>query len=137
MFEPCRIGNLEIANRFVRSATWDATADSEGKVDLAIYARPHFMDDNTVAFIMRDRLSHKNLQSNPQAAYMFMEKGPGYKGMRMFLKKTGEETDPELIAGMTRRNLSAEEDKAKGPKFLVRFSVEKILPLIGSGDESA
>ena len=41
-----------------------ATADGEGKVDAAIYARPHFMEDGTLAFIMRDRLTHHNLQSN-------------------------------------------------------------------------
>ena len=64
-----------------------ATADSGGKVDLAIYARPHFVGDDTAAFIMRDRLSHKNLQSNPQAAYMFIDKGPGYQGKRMYLQK--------------------------------------------------
>jgi len=34
-----------------------STADSDGKVDAAIYARPHFMDDGTVALIMRDRLT--------------------------------------------------------------------------------
>ncbi len=30
LFEPYRIGNLELRNRFVRSATFDATADSSG-----------------------------------------------------------------------------------------------------------
>ena len=32
LFQPCLIGKLELGNRFVRSATWDATADSEGGV---------------------------------------------------------------------------------------------------------
>ena len=49
-----------------------STADSDGKVDAAIYARPHFMEDGTLAFIMRDRLSHHNLQSNPHAVYLFV-----------------------------------------------------------------
>ena len=31
-FEPCTIGKLELENRFVRSATWDASADSSGAV---------------------------------------------------------------------------------------------------------
>ena len=42
-----------------------ATADKDGRVDVAVYARPHFIDDETIAFIMRDRLTHHNLQSNP------------------------------------------------------------------------
>jgi len=30
LFEPCTIGNLQLPNRFLRSATWDATADVSG-----------------------------------------------------------------------------------------------------------
>ncbi len=30
LFAPCRIGKLELRNRFVRSATWDASADDSG-----------------------------------------------------------------------------------------------------------
>ena len=54
-----------------------STADIEGKVDAAIYARPHFMEDGSLAIIMRDRLSHHNLQSNPHATYLFKEEGSG------------------------------------------------------------
>jgi len=32
LFAPCKIGGLELGNRFVRSATWDATADESGSV---------------------------------------------------------------------------------------------------------
>lgn len=110
-----------------------STADGQGKVDAAIYARPHVTDDGTIAFIMRDRLTHSNLEENPYAAYLFMEKGGGYKGVRLFLKKVKEDTDAELIEKMTRRYLSPEEDAAKGPKFIVYFEIEKTLDLIGSG----
>ena len=109
-----------------------STADSGGKVDAAIYARPHVMADGTVAFIMRDRLTHKNLQENPFAAYLFIEAERGYQGLRLFLKKVRENQDAELIAEMTRRCLTPEEDQAKGPKFLVYFKIEKALKLIGS-----
>jgi hypothetical protein len=110
-----------------------STADGGGKVDAAIYSTPHVMDDGTVAFIMRERLTHENLRSNPFAAYLFLEEAPGHKGIRLFLKKAREEDDPELIAAMTRRNLKPELDAQKGPKHLVYFTVEKVLPLIGSG----
>ena len=62
-----------------------ATADSKGVVDIAIYATPHVIDDETVAFIMADKLTHHNLQSNPHAAYLFMEGEDKYKGKRLFL----------------------------------------------------
>jgi hypothetical protein len=108
-----------------------ATADGDGKVDAAIYARPHFMDDATIALIMRDRLSHHNLQSNAHACYMFIEKGPGYKGKRFFLTKVREEQDSELLLSLRRRQYINEKDEAK---FLVFFKIDKELPLVGAGD---
>lgn len=70
-----------------------ATADAAGRVNQAIFARPHIMDDGIVAFIMPDRLTHANLQANPQAAYLFLEDGPHYKGKRLYLTKIREEQD--------------------------------------------
>jgi len=111
-----------------------STADLTGKVDAAIYSIPHIVDGGTLAFVMRERLTHLNLQSNPYAAFLFIENVSGHRGVRLFLKKVKEETDSTLIAKMTRRNLTPEEDRQKGPKFLVYFTVEKILPLIGGGE---
>ncbi|WP_321389718.1 pyridoxamine 5'-phosphate oxidase family protein [uncultured Desulfuromusa sp.] len=109
-----------------------STADSSGRVDAAIYARPHVLDDGTLAMIMRERLSHKNLLENPYAVYLFMEQSHGYQGVRLFLKKVREDDDPELISKMVRRCLSPEDDLAKGPKFIVYFEIEKALKLVGS-----
>jgi hypothetical protein len=110
-----------------------STADAGGKVDAAIYSTPQVMDDGTVAFIMRERLTHENLKSNSYAAYLFLEDAPGHKGIRLFLKMVREDDNAELIATMTRRHLRPEVDALKGPKHLVYFAVEKVLPLIGSG----
>ncbi|MDJ0815423.1 MAG: pyridoxamine 5'-phosphate oxidase family protein [Desulfobacterales bacterium] len=107
-----------------------ATADAEGKVDAAVYARPNIMEDDSLAFIMRDRLTHHNLQSNPYATYLFVEKGPGYKGKRLFLKKEREEQDTELLASLRKRQYLNEKEESK---FLVFFKIEKELPLIGDG----
>lgn len=107
-----------------------ATADAEGKVDAAVYARPNIMEDDSLAFIMRDRLTHHNLQSNPYATYLFVEKGPGYKGKRLFLKKEREEQDTELLASLRKRQYLDEKEESK---FLVFFKIEKELPLIGDG----
>ena len=107
-----------------------ATADANGKVDAAIYARPHFMDDGTLALIMRDRLTHHNLQSNPHACYMFIEKGPGYKGKRLFLTRVREEPDSDLLQSLRRRQYADEKDDSK---FLVFFKIDRELPLVGGG----
>ena len=107
-----------------------ATADSEGRVDAAIYARPHFMDEDTVAFIMRDRLTHHNLQSNPHAAYLFMEKSQRFVGKRLFLTKVTEEKDTDLAHSLRRRHYPDNGE----PLYLVYFKIDKVLPLIGPGD---
>ena len=108
-----------------------ATADGDGKVDTAIYGRPHFMDDGTIALIMRDRLSHHNLQSNSHACYMFIEKGPGYKGKRFYLTKVREEQDSELLQSLRRRQSINEKDESK---FLVFFKIDRERPLVGDGE---
>ena len=111
-----------------------ATADNDGRTDAAIYSRPHIMDDGSLAFIMRERLSFNNLQSSTYATFLFMEHEAHLKGMRLFMKKTGEDNDQELISRMTRRNLTPEEDKAAGPKHIVYFKLEKTIALVG-GEE--
>ena len=108
-----------------------STADSDGKVDAAIYSRPHIIDDGTIALIMRDRLTHHNLQSNSHACYMYIEKGPGYRGKRFFLTKVKEEQDSELLQSLRRRQYIDEKDESK---FLVFFKIDKELPLVGAGN---
>ncbi|MBN1549011.1 MAG: pyridoxamine 5'-phosphate oxidase family protein [Syntrophaceae bacterium] len=107
-----------------------ATADGAGKVNTAIYSRPHVMDEKTVAFIMAERLTHENLKSNPWAAYLFMEAGGGWSGKRVYLKKLKEEQNDELIQEICRKcDYSRYE---VNNRFIVYFSVENVLPLIGS-----
>jgi hypothetical protein len=101
-----------------------ATADAQGKVDAAVYSRPHVMEDGTLAFIM--------LQSNPLATYLFIENVPGYQGKRLFMTKVREEQDPEKIKALKRRQYA---DDNLEPKFLVYFKVVQELPLIGSGEK--
>jgi len=107
-----------------------ATADAAGKVNAAVYARPHVMDEKTVAFIMAERLTHENLKSNPSAAYLFMESGGGWVGKRLYLKKLKEEQNEGLIQEICRKcDYSGYDVKNR---FIVYFSVENVLPLIGS-----
>ena len=109
-----------------------ATADSAGKVDAALYARPHFMDEETVAFIMADRLTHQNLQSNPHATYLFIEPGEKLSGKRLFLTKTKEEKDSELLYAIRRKSYGDD----RGGKYLVYFKIYKVLPLIGAEEKA-
>jgi Pyridoxamine 5'-phosphate oxidase len=111
-----------------------ATADADGRVNVAIFGRPHVMEDNSVAFIMPHRLTHSHLQSNPKAAYLFLETGPHYQGKRLYLTKIREEQDTDLLYSLRRRTYSPEKEKQEGPKFLVFFQVDQVLPVVGAGD---
>jgi hypothetical protein len=113
-----------------------ATADGEGHVNAAVYSRPHILDENTAGFIMRDRLTHANLQSNTRAAYLFKEDGPGYTGKRLYLEKLSEKMDTPRVKELKKRALSPEKDAEKGHKFLVIFKITGVLPLVGEKEEA-
>lgn len=112
-----------------------STSDAEGHVDAAIYSRPHVMEDGTLALIMRNRLSHHNLQSNPHAAYLFKEAGQGHKGKRFFLTKVKEETDTDQLFELRKRTYPDKGPIKGDPLHLVFFKIDKELPLIGPGEE--
>lgn len=109
------------------------TADAGGRVNAAVYARPQCFDDGTVGFIMPDRLTHSNLQTNAHATYLFRQDpaadGRSYDGVRIYLEKVGEDDDQERIAGLRRRAYG----DARDGRHLVIFSIVKELPLVGAG----
>jgi hypothetical protein len=108
-----------------------STADNHGKVNSAIYSRPHVMEDGSLAFIMRDRLTHKNTELNSHAVYLFREDGPGYNGKRLYLTKVREDNDADLIESLSRRSYPSDKDRRES-RFLVYYKLEKERPLVGS-----
>jgi hypothetical protein len=105
-----------------------STADGEGKVNAAIYSKPHLIEEDVIALLMSDRLSHENLQENPYAVYLFIEKTPGWQGKRLYLKRLKEERNTELARSLVRHSNPAAENIDIN---LVYFQVDKVLPLIG------
>jgi hypothetical protein len=108
-----------------------ASADENGVVDAAVYSRPHVQEDGNVAFVMRDRLTHANIQTNPHASFLFREEGPGYRGIRLFLSRVGETDDPGKIKDYLRRQ-KPDPELVGEKRFLTTFKVEKVLNLIGA-----
>ena len=107
-----------------------ATADADGNPDLAVYASPHMVDDETLILIMAQKRSYANLQFNPQASYMFIEKGEGYKGKRLYMRKTNEETDPDKVEALRRRKqYDANCDASTGSRA-VTFVIDRVRPLV-------
>ena len=107
-----------------------STSNSDGNVNTAIYSRPYIIDENTVAFSMLERLSYANVQSNPKAAYMFIERGEGYSGKRLYLTMTNEEKDPDRIQTIKQQHEKAKDDDGK-VRHLMYFSVDRTRPLVG------
>ena len=110
-----------------------STADSSGRVNSAVYSRPHAVSDTEMAFIMADRKSHENIKVNPHAAYLFKEEGAGYAGKRLSLTMTREEEDSEIIDSLRRKDY-ADLHSADKKRYLVYFTVDEELPLIGKGE---
>jgi hypothetical protein len=112
-----------------------ATSDKSGNVNAALYARPHVQEDGTIAFIMQPQLSYANLQINPKAVYLFLEKTEGYKGHRLYLVKKREESSPEAIQA-ARRSSHKRTAQTKEKAKLVFFQIDHVRPLIGNSAES-
>jgi hypothetical protein len=110
-----------------------STADERGKVNAALYSKPHVIDDKHVAFIMADRLTHANTNKNPFATFLFKEDGKGYKGKRLYLKKKNETENQELIAETCKIEYAGSicEPRYLKKTFLVTYKVESVLPLLG------
>lgn len=108
-----------------------ATADKNGVVNTAIYARPHILEDGKIAFVMRDRLSHKNVIENPGASYLFKENGSGTEGIRLRLTRLEEFTDHAVLDEPSRKPGG---EMTHENRFFVTFQVDRCFRLVG-GDE--
>ncbi len=108
-----------------------ATSDRSGNVNMAVYARPHVFDDLTVGFIMRNRLTRKNLLENDHAGYLFRERGESHSGVRMKLRLLSESTDHELLATSRKPGYDKGREADGEARFLATFAIEKCYALIG------
>jgi len=110
-----------------------STSDQDGNVDAAIYARPHVIDDSTVALVMGEKTTYHNLKANPNAAFLFREDGEGYQGIRLFMTKIREETDPEKIDSFLRKRYELDQVTRDVVRYFVTFHILKTAPLLGPG----
>jgi len=125
---------MKLRDYFERSAGRGilATANSSGHVDMAIYSGPYFIDDDTVAFIMAERLTHENLQSNPNACFLFIESDGWFSGKRLYLTKIKEEKNSKLVDQICERcNYWFRGGQLSS--YVVFFKVDRVLPLVGGG----
>lgn len=105
-----------------------STADSSGRTNGAVYAKPHVLENGHIAFIMRDRLSHHNLMSNPRAHYLFVENNGKSHGIRLHLQMVEETDDAAVVERYSRRSVSPGDGERR---FFVTFAIVKALQLLG------
>lgn len=108
-----------------------ATCDPASIVDVAMYCKPLVVDNNSVAFVMRQRLSHQNLEANLRAAYLFLEKGTEYKGIRLYLTMTREEINQTVVEQMRKKQPWICPAGDDSEKYLVFFTVDRVRSLYG------
>jgi hypothetical protein len=107
------------------------TCDPDHNVDQAVYSKPFIVDEKTIAFVMKDRLSHKNLKSHLKASYLYLQKGPGYKGIRLSLTMQRQDKNRSLIESLRKKQQCVFPKEDDSDEFLVFFEVNQIRPLVG------
>jgi len=75
-----------------------ATAAADGRINTAVYARPHVIDETTLVWGMTDGRTYRNLAENPRAAFLFKTAGPGYSGVRLELELIRTEETGAMLA---------------------------------------
>jgi hypothetical protein len=110
-----------------------ATCDPAGEVDTAVYAKPVVVDHDTIALVMKERLSHRNLRQHPKACYLFIEKGSEDRGLRLSLSMQREEKNRSLVDKLRAQQPCMFPKEDDSDKFLVFFSIDRIRPLVGDG----
>ncbi|MDK9716858.1 MAG: pyridoxamine 5'-phosphate oxidase family protein [Trichlorobacter sp.] len=75
-----------------------STSSSDGRVNSAVYARPHVIDETTLVWGMTDKRTYQNLTRNRHAAFLFKTNQPGFNGVRLALELIRTEEKGELLA---------------------------------------
>ncbi|MCE5184910.1 MAG: hypothetical protein LLF76_02150 [Planctomycetaceae bacterium] len=108
-----------------------ATCDPAAEVDMAVYSKPVMLDSSHLALVMKERLSHQNLQKHLQACYMFIEQGRSFKGVRLSLTMKRQEKNRSLIEKLRREQPCMFPIEDDSDKFLVFFAIDRVRPLVG------
>lgn len=108
-----------------------ATSDSSGNVNSAVYARPHIVDEKTVAWGMTEGRTWACVKENPHAAYLYMNPGPGYSGVRLKLALQELLEGGDMLDAVKKHTAEiVSPAAAEAVRHVAYFEVEEIRPLI-------
>jgi len=107
------------------------TADANGVVNMALFAVPHVVDDETLAWGFAERRSVDNLKANPHASYLYLAPTRGHSGWRLTLTLIREDREGELLEKIREEAAKSSTPMAGGAvKFVAYFKVDEVRPLM-------
>ncbi|HSM00577.1 MAG TPA: pyridoxamine 5'-phosphate oxidase family protein [Candidatus Limnocylindria bacterium] len=108
-----------------------ATAAPDGSVNTAIYAPPHLSDDGTAAWGMSEGRTYRNVRGNPNASYLYIAPGDGYRGVRLTMKLKEIRDSGDLLETIrSRTKQSSGEGAAIAVKYVAFFEIVEERPLV-------
>ncbi len=108
-----------------------ATAGPDGVVNTAVYALPHVSEDGTAAWGMTEGRTYRNVRGNPNASYLYILPGGGYRGVRLTLRcKDIQESGKTLEMIRARTRESSGEGAASVVKYVTFFEILEERPLL-------
>ncbi|KAF0185798.1 MAG: hypothetical protein FD164_59 [Nitrospirae bacterium] len=108
-----------------------STSGRDGLVNAAVYARPHIVDESTVAWGMTDGRTFANIRENPHASFTFRMGSHGYSGARLTLKLLYIEDEGQMLAAVREKTASIVSPAAAlGVRHVAFFTVVEIRTLV-------
>jgi hypothetical protein len=124
---------MELFNKEARIGTL-STANRKGEVNVAVFGSPRMIDENTVIMGIGRNRSFRNLQENPQAAFIVVEPGKtvmDWKGARVYLEALDIESGggffEEVKAGIAK---ASGKEAAAMIHAAVRFRITEVRPIV-------
>lgn len=106
------------------------TADANGIVNLAVFAVPHVVDEETLAWGFGEGRTIANLRQNPHASYLYLAPSRGYSGWRLTLTMKEQAGEGELLEEIKERTAKVASPQASAAVTCVAyFKVEEVRPL--------
>ncbi len=106
------------------------TASKAGVVNMAVYAIPHVVDSETVAWGMTDGRTWDNVRENPNASYTYFAPGEGFRGARLTLTLSRTEDSGEMLAKIRERTGARSPGNPEAIKHVAYFKVVETRPLV-------
>jgi hypothetical protein len=106
------------------------TASKAGVINMAVYAVPHVVDSDTIAWGMTDGRTWNNVRENPNASYAYFAPGEGFRGARLTLSLSRTEDSGKMLAKIRERTAASSLGNPEMVTHVAYFKVVETRPLV-------